>query len=301
MTAPPFLQRGDLVGICAPARKIAREELKPCIAMLEANGLKVVLADNLFVIDNQFAGTDAQRAADLNALLNDDSIKAILFARGGYGCLRIADSVDFTSLHKQPKWLVGYSDVTVFHAAAQRQGVQSLHAPMGICFGWENYAHNLEQALAVLMGQSPAVSYQPTQADGVSGAAAGTLIGGNLSLLNNLVGTPFEHDYDGAILFIEDVDEYLYHIDRMLQHLRLSGRLAKLAGLIVGGFDDLKDNETPFGRTYREIVLDAVRDYDYPLAFDFPAGHGNQNLPLVMGRKARLSVAPHNVQLTYEA
>jgi muramoyltetrapeptide carboxypeptidase len=301
MQAPHYLKPGDVVGICAPARKISPAEIAPCISMLEGKGLRVKPAGNLFATHHQFAGTDEQRAQDLNALIHDKEVKAIVFARGGYGCLRIIQQVDWTALKKHPKWLVGFSDVTVLNAAAAKHGIQSLHAPLGICFGWADYAVNLEQTVATLMGTPTEIAYATTAADHVPGVGAGQLIGGNLSLLNNLMGTPYDYDYNGAILFIEELDEYLYHIDRMLQHLRLSGRLANLAGLIVGGFDQLKDNETPFGRTYREIVLDAVQAYHFPVAFDFPVGHGKQNLPLMVGRQAQLVVMPGSVRLAYKA
>ncbi len=285
---PPYLKKGDTIGIIACARKISREEMDPAVAILKSWGLEVVLGKNVFNTDCQFSGTDAERAEDLQTMLNDVSIKAVISARGGYGTMRIIDKIDFTAFKKNPKWLVGYSDITVLHSHIHTLGIETLHATMPINFHKD--AEALESLHKALFGEkiNYEISSHPLNRKGI---AEGELVGGNLSLLYALAGSSSDIVTTGKILFIEDLDEYLYHIDRMMMNLKRSGKLSRLVGLIVGGMSDMKDNAIPFGKTAEEIILDAVKEYNYPVCFHFPAGHIDKNLALYLGRKVKLEIA----------
>lgn len=285
---PEFLKKGDTIGIVACARKISAEELQPAIDILKNWGLNVKTGKNIFNVNHQFSGTDDERAADLQTMLNDNSIKAIISARGGYGAVRIIDKIDFTAFKQHPKWIVGYSDITVLHSHIHNIGIQTLHATMPINFGVD--ADATESLRKALFGEK----LEYTTASHLlnrKGTAEGIIVGGNLSLLYALCGSISDIDTKGKILFIEDLDEYLYHIDRMMMNLKRSGKLSDLAGLIVGGMTDMKDNTIPFGKTAEEIILDAVKEYNYPVCFNFPAGHVDKNIALIFGRKANLTVA----------
>jgi muramoyltetrapeptide carboxypeptidase len=284
---PRYLKRGDTIGIIATARKISTEEINPAIAIIKSWGLEVELGNNLFNADNQFSGTDQERANDWQILLNDTSIKAIISARGGYGTVRIVDQIDFTTFIKNPKWIIGYSDITVLHSHIHNLGIETLHATMPINFSKNTEA--LESLRKALFGE--VIKYEiETNALNRKGIAEGELIGGNLSILYSLSGSISDIDTKGKILFIEDLDEYLYHIDRMMINLKRAGKLSNLAGLVVGGMSDMKDNTVPFGKTAEEIILDAVKEYNYPVCFNFPAGHIDRNLALLFGKKVKLEV-----------
>ena len=288
MVLPSYLNKGDTVAIIATARKVSKEEIQPAVAFFESYGLSVVLGKNLFESSNQYAGTDAQRTEDLQWALNDKTIKAIIIARGGYGSVRTIEQIDFTEFKKHPKWMVGYSDVTVLHNAIHKIGVATLHATMPL-----NFTKNEEATKSMvdaLFGKLIQVETEENYSN-ISGTAKGQLVGGNLSLIYSLSGTPFDIDTRDKILFIEDLDEYLYHIDRMMMQLKLSGKLKKLKGLIVGGMTDMKDNAIPFGKFPEDIILDAVKEYNYPVCFDFPAGHIDRNLAMYFGREVELTVS----------
>jgi muramoyltetrapeptide carboxypeptidase len=295
MKQPSFLKKNDKIGIIAPARKISKEEIQSAIDIFNSWGLEVVLSKNLFNVDNQFSGTDDERAEALQIMLNDDSIKAIISARGGYGTIRIIDKINFTNFKKHPKWIIGYSDITVLHSHINNFGIETLHATMPI-----NFAKNAEATETLrkaLFGEQ--LNYQfESHPLNRKGEAEAELIGGNLSLIYALTGSVSDIDTKGKILFIEDLDEYLYHIDRMMLNLKRSGKLDHLAGLIIGGMTDMKDNTIPFGKTAEEIITDAVKEYDYPVCFNFPAGHVEKNLALYFGRKVKLKVAD-TVQLIF--
>lgn len=287
MILPPYLKKGDTVAIIATARKISKEEIQPAVTFFESYGLSVLLGKNLFESNNQYAGTDLQRAEDLQWALNDKNIKAIIIARGGYGTIRLMEHVDFTEFKKCPKWVVGYSDVTVLHSAIHNIGVATLHATMPL-----NFSKNQEATrslIKALLGKLTEIETEENYSN-IEGTTSGKLVGGNLSLLYALSGTPYDIDTRDKILFIEDLDEYLYHLDRMMMQLKLSGKLSCLKGLIVGGMTDMKDNAIPFGKLPEEIILDAVRDYNYPVCFDFPAGHIDKNLAMYFGREVELTV-----------
>ncbi len=284
---PSYLKTGDSVAIIATARKISEKELHPALELLKSWGLKPVLGKHIYAIENQFAGSDTQRTADLQWALDDEAIKAIIIVRGGYGTLRIIDEVVFTKFTKHPKWIVGYSDITVLHANIQSLGFQSLHATMPInFFKHEGATQSLKNAL---FGNIMEYNVAPHPLNKM-GEAEGVLIGGNLSLLYAISGSASDLNYDNCILFIEDLDEYLYHIDRMMLQLKRSGKLANLKGLIVGGMTDMKDNTVPFGKTAEEIILDVVKEYDYPVCFQFPAGHIDENYALVMGQLIAMKI-----------
>lgn len=286
---PPSLKPGDRAGILAPARKVSPEEMAPAIEMLKKWGFEVDEGEHLYAEQDQFSGTDEERASDFQAMLDDDGIRAIFCARGGYGSVRIIDRLDFSLFRKKPKWIVGYSDITVFHAHLGRNfGIQSLHAAMPINFPAGGEMNSSMQSLKeVLEGKNPEYRLDAHPLNR-AGMAEGQVCGGNLSMLYSLTGSASDTDTAGKILFIEDLDEYLYHVDRMMMNLKRAGKLDSLAGLVVGGMNDMNDNTIPFGRTAEEIIADAVQEYDYPVIFGFPAGHLPDNNALIMGAKAEI-------------
>ena len=285
------LKKGDLVALAAPARAVSAEEMAPAIAMLENWGLQVVVPDGLYEREGQFAGSDGHRAALLQRLLDEAEVKAILCCRGGYGTVRLIDRLDFSRFALSPKWIVGYSDVTVLHSHLHRTlGLPTLHATMPINFPADLRPTPATESLRrTLFGEKADYEWNGRGRDGV---AEGLVVGGNLSILYSLCGSASAIDTRGKILLIEDLDEYLYHIDRMMQNLRRNGMLDGLAGLVVGGMTDMHDNAMDFGRTAEEIVMDAVADRRFPVAFGAPFGHlGDNNLALNLGINMRLEVA----------
>ncbi len=294
MIQPRFLKPGDTIGIVAPARKISLTELTDGIKILEGWGFTIKLPANLFKEQNQFSGSDEERAADLQMMLDDGNVKAIISARGGYGTVRIIDRLNFTKFKQHPKWLVGYSDMTVLHNHLQTNfQTQSIHACMVFNMQHDKFDKDAVESLGRALTGVPLYyhfSNSEHQSLNRKGIAKGILCGGNLSLLYALSGSVSDIDTVGKILFIEDLDEYLYHIDRMMIQLKRSGKLQNLAGLIVGGMSDMRDNAIPFGKTAEEIIREHVSEYDYPVCFDFPAGHVKRNLALIMGATVELNV-----------
>ncbi len=294
MIRPPYLKAGDTVAIVSTARKVSKFEIKPAIDLLKSWGLEVQTGKNLFKDQNQFAGSDEDRAGDLQRAINNKNVHAILFARGGYGTVRIVDQIEWKKFVKQPKWLIGYSDITVIHSHVHKNcDVQTMHAPMSLNIP-KLSAPCLQVLKETLFGKPLrySSSKQLPQLEKLNrkGKAKGQLVGGNLSLIYSLAGTVSDIDTKGKILFLEDLDEYLYHIDRMMMNLRRTGKLSELAGLIVGGMTEMKDNAIPFGKTAEEIIFDAVKEYNYPVVYGFPAGHIPNNYPLIFGREATLNV-----------
>ena len=302
MIYPPYLQPGDRVAIVAPARKISPSEIDAAVRLLRSWQLEVVLPEHLFDSDNQFAGPDNIRALTLQQQLDDPSIRAILCARGGYGTARIIDQLDFSHFRQCPKWLIGYSDITVLHSHIhQRLGIATLHAtmPINIPTDADRKTYPSTESLRQALFGAPLQYALPSHPLNRSGSAQGQLVGGNLSILYSLCGSPSDLDTDGKILFIEDLDEYLYHIDRMITNLKRCGRLAHLAALVVGQMSDMHDNTIPFGATAEQIILRAIAEYHYPVCFNFPAGHnGTDNHALIMGASASLSVNSAQTTLT---
>mgnify|MGYP001815319093 CR=1 FL=1 len=292
MLKPPSLIKGDKIGLVAPARKIKLNEIFKAINMIERQGFAPVYDEELFAVENQFAGDDQLRALKIQQMLDDPGIKAIFSVRGGYGSVRIIDMLNFDAFKAQPKWFIGYSDVTVFHCHINHVlDVQSLHASMPINFP-DNTENALNDLFQILKGKNLAYQIESNLMNR-SGKTEGVLCGGNLSVLYSLMGSESFPDLEGKILFLEDLDEYLYHIDRMMMGLKRAGFLSKLKGLIVGGMTDMNDNEVPFGKTAYEIIQEAVAAYDYPVCFGFPAGHVNDNRPLTMGAKVSLKIDDH--------
>ena len=288
LTSPPFLKSGDCIGIVAPARKISAEELNPAIKQLESWGLNIKLGKNIYAINNQFAGTDSQRLADMQQMLDDPDVKVIISARGGYGSVRIIDELYFSLFRHHPKWIAGFSDITVFHNHIPKHyDIQTLHCTMA--FNFDKDTESTELLREALFGVLKDYSIAP-QPLNRKGTGSGMLCGGNLSMLYALAATPSDIDTFGKILFLEDLDEYLYHIDRMMMQLKRAGKLANLAGLVTGSFSEMKDNTIPFGKTAEEIILDSVKEYDFPVCFGFPAGHGQKNFPLYIGNTVELDV-----------
>ena len=304
MKIPAFLKPGDKIAVVSTARKVTFEEMEPGINLLKNKGFEIVLGDSIGLSENQFAGSDALRANDLQQFLDDNTIKAIWCARGGYGTVRIIEKPDFSRFQQNPKWIIGYSDITVLHNHIHNLGICSLHAPL--VFDLYKQPENVQnKVFDTLTGKN--IRYEILNSPyNRTGSAEGTLTGGNLSILYSLMGSKTAVNTAGKILFIEDLDEYLYHLDRMMQGLKRSGIFKNLAGLIVGGMNDMRDNtitfgfktDNPFGKTPQEIILDAVSEYDFPVVFDFPAGHLAENNPLVFGKIIKLEVLEDNVNLT---
>lgn len=282
------LHKGATVGILSTARKISIAEMEAAIELLHSWDVKVVLGTTIALEEHQFAGDDMTRAMNFQQFMDDEHIDAIWCARGGYGTIRIIDYLDFSRFKLKPKWIIGYSDVTVLHSKIHSLHMETLHATMPINV-LKNTSEAIESMRKVLFGESltytiPNVSYNR------KGTAKGELIGGNLSMLYSMTGSDLSLDTKGKILFIEDVDEYLYHIDRMLMNLKRNGYFNGLAGLIVGGMTDMHDNTIPFGNTAHEIILEITSEYDFPICFDFPAGHLDDNRALIFGRTVTFSV-----------
>lgn len=290
ITIPEYLGCYDTVGIVATARKISREELEPAVKLLADAGFKVKLADNLFAENNQFAGTDQQRAADVMQMVLDDEVKAILCARGGYGSARIIDYLDYKAISRNPKWFCGYSDVTVMHALYNKLGIASLHSTMPINFPKDGSPSPSTQSLVDSLKGSHTTLTAKANPLNVYGKAEGVLVGGNLSLIYSLMATGLQLDTEKKILFIEDLDEYLYHMDRTMLSLKQSGVLSQLAGIAVGYMNDMNDNTIPFGKTADEIVHEHTRNLGIPVAFGIPAGHLEPNYAMIFGEKYTLSV-----------
>lgn len=299
---PPFIVPKSVIAVTATARKVSLEEMEPCFTAIRKKKYQVRAGKNLFSSDHQFAGTDIQRAESLQLLMDDPDVSAILCARGGYGTQRILPMLDFSGIRKYPKWLIGFSDITCLHAALLKQGIASVHGPMAFSFSPVRADRDsIQRLFALLSGEVKPVEYRHTLKPPLvrQGISEGVIFGGNLSLLNQLSGTPWQPDSKGKILFLEDLDEYLYHIDRMMQHLKSAGWFEGLAGVVVGSFSDMKDNPVPFGKTAYQIIADALAEYDFPIAWYFPAGHEKKNFPLIMGGHYQLKVEGHTVSLKY--
>lgn len=297
LTQPQALQRGDLVAIVTTARKIDKEDIQLAIELLESWGLNVVLGKTIGLEDNQYGGTDLDRATDFQQAMDDPAVKAIWCARGGYGTVRIIDSLDFTQFVKTPKWVIGFSDVTVLHSHLHNMDIETLHAAMPI-----TVKGNTPQALASLQkdlfGFKNSYTIPPIAINKL-GEATGVLVGGNLSMIYSLLGSKSAIDTTDKVLFIEDLDEYLYHVDRMLMNLKRNGYFDNLAGLIVGGMTKMNDNDIPFGKNAEEIILDAVTDYNFPVAFNFPAGHVKDNRSLHFGKAVEFVVTNSATHLRF--
>lgn len=290
---------GDKVAIAATARKVSEAEMADAVALLGSWGLEVVFAPGLFEAENQFAGSDANRAHSFQVLMDDPNIKAIFCARGGYGTVRMVDALDFTGLLKSPKWIIGFSDVTVIQSQLlQNHSYPSVHGPMAFNFTKEKAdAESLEHLRKILFAEPGSIVFARHALNQKEQTVNGILCGGNLSVLYSVLGSVSDLDTSDKILFIEDLDEYLYHIDRMMQALKRAGKLDKLKALIVGDMGDMKDNTIPFGKTAYEIIADTVKDYHYPVIFGAPCGHEKRNLALVLGGEYEVSCNANEIIL----
>ncbi len=298
MITPPYLQKGDTVAIVATARKHIVKSMQPTIDLLKSWGLKVVISTTIGLEENQLAGTDEERAADLQKQLDNPSIKAIWCARGGYGTVRVVDLIDFTQFKKHPKWIVGFSDVTVLHNHLNTMGYKSIHGIMPISLA-KATPEAIESLRLSLFGQPLQYAIDPHPMNRI-GKASGELVGGNLSILYSLLGSPSAIDCKDKVLYIEDLDEYLYHIDRMMMNLKRNGCLDSLKGIIVGSMTEMKDNEIPWGKNALEIVQDVTKKYDIPMIFNFPAGHIHDNRALILGNTVTIDVTENCSTVVFE-
>jgi muramoyltetrapeptide carboxypeptidase len=294
---PPFLKEKDQVAVIATAKRFSPDQLETGLRTLETWGLKVRPGKNIYKEHHQFAGTDKERLKDLQQALDNKNIKAIFCVRGGYGTNRIIDQVDLKLFRQSPKWVSGFSDVTVLHCLLQKAGFQSIHSTMPILFRKDS-PDSLESLRKTLFGEK--IQYEiKTDPLNKKGKCEGILIGGNLSILQSMIGTKTDFDSRKKILFIEEIDEYLYRIDRMMIHLKRAGRLKNLSGLVVGHFTDVKDNEAAFGRNVKEIILESVKEYSFPVCFNFPAGHEKENMALRFGAKVSLDIVREKSMLGF--
>lgn len=283
MITPSSLSSGSKIALVAPARKVTEDDIAFAVEYIRQRGFVPIYDERLFLSHNQFAGNDEQRASVLQHYLDADDIDAIMCVRGGYGTVRIIDRLDFDKFMQKPKWIVGYSDVTVLHAKMQSLGIESLHATMPI-----NFQDNSKQALDTLFDAlcGKEIKYDlPQQTLDILSNMKGEVVGGNISVLYSLLGSDIFPDVEGKVLFLEDLDEYLYHIDRMMMAFQRAGIFDKIGGLIVGGLTKMHDNAVPFGMTAEEIISEKIKDKNIPTVFNFPAGHINDNRAIILGRR----------------
>lgn len=298
MITPPYLKKGDTVAIVATARKHIDDDLKLAKEFLENWGLKVVVGSSIGLDQNQLAGTDEDRAKDFQQQLDNTNVKAIWCVRGGYGTVRMVDLIDFTNFKIHPKWLIGFSDVTVLHSHIHNLGIQSIHGmmPVNIPRATPEAKESLRKAL---FGEnlSYAIPFDPMNK---LGKAKGELVGGNLSILYSLFGSESAIDCTDKILFLEDLDEYLYHIDRMMMNLKRNGCLESLKGIVVGSMTKMKDNDIPWGKDALQIIEDVTKTYNIPVVYHFPAGHIPDNRALIFGRQVTLEVTETGTKLIFD-
>ena len=297
LIAPPALQSGDLVYLCAPAKAIEESYILAAEKWLTHIGLRSIRSKNLTGRHHYFSGSAHERLADLQEGIDHPEVKAIWCARGGYGSVQLVDSLQWASFIREPKWLIGFSDICVLHHKIQSVGIQSMHATMALNIE-KNSAASKTRLKELLFGEKTPFAIAPHRQNKF-GKASGVLIGGNLSIIYSMLATPERYDFNSAILFIEDLAEHLYHIDRMLYALRKNGSLAQISGLIIGGLTDLEDTDIPFGKSVEELIL---AHFDYrkiPICFDFPAGHIDDNQALLLGAKVELEVSERQCLLSY--
>lgn len=303
LVQPPYLKAGDTIAIVAPSGILENREaaIEKAVQLANSWGLHVVLGNHIYAQAHHFAGTDAQRAADFQKALDNPNIKAIWCARGGYGSVRILDRLDFTAFKKHPKWIIGYSDITAFHSHLHTLGFETLQAimPTSLEEAPEDVAASIASFKKALFGEhlSYTIASNPMNR---TGDVRGQIVGGNLTLLLTMLGSKSQISTDGAILFFEDIGEYKYHIDRMLQSLKRAGYFEHCKGIIVGEMTKLRKNTTPWGQSIEELVLNVVSDYSFPVLFDFPAGHGTNNEALILGRTIHLKVGEKESSVVFE-
>ncbi|WP_309642734.1 LD-carboxypeptidase [Flavobacterium sp.] len=298
MITPEFLQKGDTIGILATARKVDITSLQPAIKLLESWGLHVVIGKTIGKEENQLAGPDWLRATDFQEMIDNPTIKAIWAAKGGYGTVRIIDRIDFTHFKKKPKWVAGFSDVTVLHSHINSMNIETIHSFMAMNAGTAQPLV-IESLRKALFGEK--LEYRiPSHPFNKKGTAKGELVGGNLSVLYSIMGSKSEVDYKDKILFIEDLDEYLYHIDRMMMNLKRNGYFDGVKAVIVGGMSSMNDNEIPWGKDALEIIQDVLKDYKFPIIYNFPAGHIKDNRALILGKTVSIDVNDKEAIVKFE-
>ncbi|SPE77571.1 putative murein peptide carboxypeptidase [Flavobacterium columnare] len=299
MITPPYLKKGDTVAIVATARKNIDDNLKPAIELLKSWGLEVKIGSTIGLDLNQLAGTDEQRAKDFQEQLDNPNIKMIWCVRGGYGTVRMIDLLDFTKFKENPKWIVGFSDVTVLHSHLNTMGYKSIHGIMPVTVA--KATTQAKESLKTTLFENEYLEYdlEPHPMNRF-GQAKGELVGGNLSILYSLLGSPSAIDCTDKILFIEDLDEYLYHIDRMMMNLKRNGCLESIKGILVGGMTKMKDNEIPWGKDALQIVNDVTKKYNIPIVFEFPAGHIRDNRALILGSQIVLDINKECSKVIFE-
>lgn len=299
LVIPPWLKEGDHIAIVSPSGVVDRDVIERAADMLTASGFQVAIGKNVFNRNGCFAGTDSERLEDLQKVTDDPDIKAVFCSRGGYGILRIIDRIDFSSLKKNPKWYVGFSDITVLHLWLSRlYGVISLHAEMPLNYtNPKKTRESFTSVISALRGELEPINWKSSHDALID--VSGPLIGGNLSLIYSLMGTAAEPETDGSIFFIEEVAEYYYHLDRMLTSLRLAGKLRNLAALVVGGMERMEQGNVRYNKSAEEIILDIAGQYNYPILFNFPAGHIGDNRAVFIGREARITQEGYNARMTF--
>ncbi|MBD3581700.1 S66 peptidase family protein [Flavobacterium selenitireducens] len=296
--APPALKKGDTIAIIATARKVEAASLQPAVELFKSWGLNVIMGKSIGKSDNQLAGPDWQRATDLQEMLDNPSVKAIVGAKGGYGTVRIIDRVTFEKFKIKPKWIVGFSDMTVLHSHMNTLGYQTIHGLVGVSA--KNATQDAKESLKkALFGQKPQYDL-PAHAFNRKGKAKAELVGGNLSVLYSVLGSKSEADVKGKILFIEDLDEYLYHIDRMLFNLKRNNYFDHVKGVIIGGMTEMNDNDIPWGKNAQEIVRELFKEYDFPVIYNFPAGHIRDNRALILGASITMEVNDSGSTVRFE-
>jgi len=297
MKRPNNLKKGDLIYIVSPAKKIDHDSIYFAKKLIESWGLRSECAKHALGAYNYFSDNDANRAFDFQSAIDHQDAKAILCARGGYGCIRIVDQLNWDNFQRSPKWLIGFSDITVMHHRAQRLSVMSLHATMPLNFK-TNSKKAIESFRAALMGESFTISSPPNVLNR-TGTAQGRILGGNLSIIYSLLGTADAYDFTGAILFLEDLSEQLYHMDRMFFTLKKAGVFDKITALVLGGMTELKDTNSSFGMKCEDIILEKVKNNNIPVCFNFPIGHIEDNRAIIIGADARITVGPEGANLCY--
>ena len=302
LSTPPYLKKGDTIAIVAPAGilKNREEVINDAKKLVESWGLKVVIGKHVFAQANHFAGTDEQRCQDFQEALDNPKIKAIWSARGGYGSVRILDKLDFTKFKKHPKWIIGYSDITAFHNHVHNLGVESLHAMMGTSMQDkpEDITETINTFKKALFGEQLRYTIKSSEYNR-RGTVEGVLVGGNIAILSSMLGSDSQINTDGKILFIEEIGEYKYAIDRMLQSLKRAGYFTKVKGIIVGDMTKVRKNTTPWGTSIEQLILDIVPN-DIPVLFGFPAGHEPDNRALLMGREVKLVIGDKSSSVSFK-